>query len=81
MCDGHRERLRERYRRAGFNAFAEYELLELLLACVPVPKGLCARTIAIQRASRRPLRAEVFAPKGPGAPRPCETRGVTCRPR
>ena len=31
MCDGHRERLRERYRRAGFNAFAEYELLELLL--------------------------------------------------
>lgn len=43
----------------------------LLLACVPVPKGLCARTIAIKRANGRPLRAEVFAPKGPGAPRPC----------
>lgn len=31
MHDGHRERLRERYRRAGPNAFEDHELLELLL--------------------------------------------------
>jgi DNA repair protein RadC len=34
--EGHRKRLRERYERAGFAAFAEHEVLELLLTlCIP----------------------------------------------
>lgn len=33
---GHRERLRERYLKTGFNGFAEHEVLELLLTlCIP----------------------------------------------
>ena len=35
-AEGHRKRLRERYERAGFAAFAEHEVLELLLTlCIP----------------------------------------------
>lgn len=48
--EGHRKRLRERFERAGFGAFAEHEVLELLLTlCIPrrdvkVPaKNLLAR--------------------------------------
>lgn len=35
---GHRERLRERYRKGGINALADYEALELLLTFA-IPKG------------------------------------------
>ncbi|HHH84792.1 MAG TPA: DNA repair protein RadC [Firmicutes bacterium] len=36
--DGHKKRLRQRFRRSGFTGFAEYEILEMLLGAVNVRK-------------------------------------------
>ena len=36
--EGHKKRLRERFRRAGFSGFAEYEILEMVLGAVNVRK-------------------------------------------
>ncbi len=36
--EGHKKRLRERFRRSGFSGFAEYEILEMVLGAVNVRK-------------------------------------------
>ena len=33
-CEGHRKRLRERYRKSGLKGFHDYEFIELLLTYV-----------------------------------------------
>ena len=49
-AEGHRERLRERFRRSGLNGFHDYEVIELLLTlatprrdCKPAAKAALAR--------------------------------------
>ena len=57
---GHRERLRERFREAGAEALADYELIELILFRAiprrdvkPLAKALIARFGSFAEASRR----------------------------
>jgi len=60
---GHRERLRERFRRDGADALPDYELLELILFRAmtpsPLPSGLSRNSAHSQKLSTLPM--PVFA--------------------
>ena len=52
---GHRERLRKRFEKDGFNGFHQYEVIEFLLTFVFLPHFRFSFLIGRQAATLRPI--------------------------
>ena len=78
-AEGHRERLRERFRRAGAEAFADHELLELLLTYA-VPRrdvkeaARALRALIDQRSRAEELPGESSPDESGATPSPDRSR-------